>query len=109
LENARVATGLHHPSLVTVLGHGREIGRPYVVFELVEGVDLAKRVSRDGALRPRLAIEHTIAVARALEAAAQRGLTHGDVRPRHMLETASGIVKLVGLGLSPRTKTAHGR
>lgn len=109
LENARVAEGLRHPSLACVLGHGREVGRPWVALELVDGGDLARLVSRDGALRPRAAVEHTLALADALEAALPRGLLHGDVRPRHMLLTREGTVKLVGLGLSPRAETAHGR
>lgn len=109
LENARVTVGLGHPHVVEVLGCGREAGRPYVALELVDGVDLGRQVSREGPLRPRAVVEHGVEVAHALEAAQRRGLLHGDVRPRHLLLTRAGTVKLVGIGLSPRVKTAHGR
>lgn len=109
LESCRIAEGLRHPSLANVLGSGREHSRPYVAFELAQGGDLARRVARSGPLRPRMAIEHICALSHALEVAAAQGLLHGDVRPGHMLLTRDGKVKLVGLGLSPRIKTAHGR
>lgn len=108
-ESARSAEAIRHPHLAAVLGFGREHSRPYVAFELVGGGDLARRVSRGGPLEARVAVEHILAACHGLEAAQARGLLHGDVRPGHMLLTPEGTLKLVGLGLSPRVKTAHGR
>lgn len=108
-ESARAAVGIKHPHIAEVLEAGRESGRPYVVLELVHGKDLGRLVSRDGALRPRLALERTRQAAEALDAALERGLLHGDLRPAHMLVEPGGDVKLIGFGLSPRWSTAHGR
>lgn len=101
--------GVLVPSLVQVLGTGiAKGGQPYIVYEFLDGEDLDRAVRRERQLVPAAAARAVLDAAQGLQAALDRGLTHGDVRPRHLIRVR-GETKVTGVALSPIFKTAQGR
>ncbi|MBM4372108.1 MAG: serine/threonine protein kinase, partial [Deltaproteobacteria bacterium] len=90
---------VQHPHLVRLLDTGTDPeGRPFLVQELVEGPDLARRLD-GGSLPPREAALVTAQVAAALDALHAAGIAHRDVTPANVILGPQGAV-LADLGLS---------
>ncbi len=87
LREARGAAGLHHPNVAEVyqFGTSPEMGRAYIAMELIDGETMEERVRRDGPFSAETALEISIQVARALVAAADRGLVHRDLKPGNIM------------------------
>ncbi len=110
---ARAVAKLSHPNVVTVIDAGEDEGRPYIVFEYVEGETLKQRISRVGALDVQEAIAYSIEIARGLSVAHERNLVHRDVKPQNILIDRTGRAKLTDFGISRQLEqdgmTATGR
>jgi hypothetical protein len=99
---ARAVAALSHPNVLAVFDVGTDDGRPYVVFELLEGETLRSRM-RGGAMPLRAAVQVAILVCRGLEAAHARGLVHRDLKPENVFITRDGQVKVLDFGLAKLT------
>ncbi len=108
VDEARAASALNHPGIVTVHDFGEEGGRPFIVMELVEGESLRARVSA-GPLSPRAAAGLGAQVAEALAAAHERGIVHRDLKPENVIVTPEGRVKVLDFGLARRSPPRSGR
>jgi serine/threonine protein kinase len=108
LEAARKLAGFKHQHVVPVLKFGIEGTTPYVVFEYLDGEDVERAVRRERTLVPAAAARIVLDAASGLHAVYERGLLHGDVRPRHLIRV-KGETKVTGFALSPQYKTAQGR
>ena len=97
---ARAASGLSHPGIVSVYDLEATPHGSAIVFELVEGESLAARLARDGALPDREAAAVAAQVADALYHAHQRGVIHRDVKPGNILLTTDGRARLVDFGIA---------
>jgi serine/threonine-protein kinase len=85
LLEARAASRLHHPNVVEVTDYGvLASGSPYLVMERLEGESLERRLAREPALDPRLALRIARAVAEGLGAAHARGVIHNDLKPSNV-------------------------
>lgn len=94
-HQARMTGQVAHPTVVSVLDLGADQGRPFVVMERLDGAGL------DGgaAARPLEArLELMALVCDGLQAAHDRGVVHGHVKPSHVFLPASGGVKLLDFG-----------
>ncbi len=100
LHEARAAASLNHPNIVQIYEFGREDGCVYLVMEYVDGATLKHEMARRGRYSERRATGLAAEGCRALGAAHERGLVHRDVKPDNMMLTASGVFKLVDLGLA---------
>src|SRR5215204_4413748 len=89
-REARSVAQLSHPHVVGVIDAGEEDGRPYIVFEYVEGETLKDRIRRMGRLPIDEAIAYAIEIARALGAAHARHIVHRDVKPQNVLIDEEG-------------------
>jgi tetratricopeptide (TPR) repeat protein len=107
---------LDHPALLRVhacAGAGAEETRPYLVLEYFEGQTLTEHVARHGPLPPEEWLAVAWQVARALQAAHDRGVLHRSLRPACVLarrDKASGKawrVKVVDTGLSLKRAVVH--
>ncbi len=99
-REARSAAQLAHPNIVTVIDRGEDDGRPYIVFEYVEGENLKQLVQREGALPVGTVIDLGIQIAQALEAAHERGVVHRDIKPQNVLLAEEGRVKVTDFGIA---------
>jgi serine/threonine-protein kinase len=105
-----VAASIRHPNIVPVyetIGAG---DRRMLVMRFVPGVDLGTLVAGAGALDPARAVRIVEQVAAALDAAHERGLVHGDVKPGHVLiaDDPSGYASLTDFGVStPGASSFH--
>jgi serine/threonine-protein kinase len=112
-REARSVAQLSHPHIVGVIDAGEEDGRPYIVFEYVEGETLKDRIRRMGRLPVDEAIAYAIEIARALSAAHARHIVHRDVKPQNVLIDEEGSAKVTDFGiarsLDEEGLTAEGR
>jgi tRNA A-37 threonylcarbamoyl transferase component Bud32 len=99
-REARAVAQLSHPHIVGVIDAGEEDGRPYIVFEYVEGETLKERIRRFGRLPVDEAIAYAIEIARALGAAHARGIVHRDVKPQNVLVDEEGSAKVTDFGIA---------
>src|SRR2546423_15089935 len=80
-REARAVAQLSHPHIVTVIDAGEDDGRPYIVFEYVEGETLKARIKRLGRLPVDEAVAYAIEIGRALSAAPEQRLVHPGAKP----------------------------
>ena len=100
---ARSASALNHPNILTVHDVGMETGIPYIVSELVEGEPLGSLIAR-GPMPMRKALDIAIQVAGGLAAAHQAGIVHRDLKPANLMITREGRAKILDFGLA---KSVH--
>ncbi|MFL5871248.1 MAG: protein kinase domain-containing protein [Solirubrobacterales bacterium] len=112
-REARAAARLSHPNLVGVIDAGEDDGRPYIVFEYIEGRTLKRRIQEEGRLPVDEAIAYAIEIGRGLTAAHARKLVHRDVKPQNVLIDPDGRAKVTDFGiarsLEQKGMTATGR
>ena len=98
-REAKTASSLNHPHILTVHDAGEFEGRQYLVTEFIDGGTL-----RDWALGARRGWRETVelltGVADGLAAAHQAGILHRDIKPENILITKSGYAKLADFGLA---------
>ena len=112
LREARAASALNHPNIVTIHDVVSEDGRDSIVMEYVEGKTLADAIGRKG-LPLRDALHYAIQVADALAAAHAAGIVHRDLKPGNIMLTGPasghpGLVKLLDFGLARRVELEAG-
>jgi hypothetical protein len=100
LREARLAAGIRHPNLVSVLEQGWNGDLPYLVQELVEGPALDELLQVEEALEPQRAAAIAEQLARALHHAHTCGLVHRDVKPGNVLLTGDDTPRLTDFGLA---------
>jgi serine/threonine protein kinase/predicted Zn-dependent protease len=98
-REARAATALNHPNIITIYDFGQENGRDYIASEFVEG-----RTLRDYVGNPDLTLNQildvAIQVASALEAAHAAGIVHRDIKPENIMLRPDGYAKVLDFGLA---------
>jgi eukaryotic-like serine/threonine-protein kinase len=99
-REARTVAQLSHPNIVTVIDRGETEGRPFIVFEYVDGDTLDQLVARRGALPVAEALEIAIAIARGLAFAHKHGLVHRDVKPHNILLNGDREPKVTDFGIA---------
>ncbi len=101
LEEARAASALNHPHIVTIYEVDECEGTTFIAMELVEGRPLG-RLLADGPLPVVTALEYAAQIASALEAAHAAGIVHRDIKPANIVITGDDRVKVLDFGLAKR-------
>src|SRR5947209_1463527 len=99
-REARAVAQLSHPHIVGVIDAGEDEGRPYIVFECVDGETLKERIRRCGRLQITEAVAYAIEISRALGAAHARHIVHRDVKPQNVLLDEEGSAKVTDFGIA---------
>ena len=100
-REARSVASLSHPHIVPVFDGGEtEDGKYYIAMEYLPGGTLKDHIQKRGALPPWMAAEVALQTAKALRAAHVRGIVHRDIKPRNILITDSGHVKVADFGIA---------
>lgn len=98
-REARTASLLNHPNVVTIYDFGREDDVQYIAAELIDGETLRERLER-GPLTIMETIDIASAAAGALAAAHEAWLVHRDVKPENIGIRKDGLVKVLDFGVS---------
>jgi len=99
LREARAASALNHPNIVTVYEVDTSEGVDFIAMEYLEGKSLDQVIGAGG-LDPGRALRYARQIAEGLAAAHGRGITHRDVKPRNILVTLDDTVKILDFGLA---------
>src|SRR5262245_39231779 len=101
-QEARAASALNHPNIITVHEIGEMEGRRFIVTEYVEGETLRQRMASapQRRIRTSKALEIALQVAAALQAAHEAGIIHRDIKPENVMLRADGLVKVLDFGLA---------
>ena len=99
-REARAVAQLSHPHIVTVIDAGEDDGRPYIVFEYVEGRTLKEAIKEAGRLPVSEAVAYAIEIARALGCAHSNNIVHRDVKPQNVLVDSEGRAKVTDFGIA---------
>jgi len=99
LREARAASALNHPNIVTVYEISSCDAVEFIAMEYVDGRSLAHAIPAAG-LPPAVALEYAIQIAGALAKAHAAGVIHRDLKPANIMITGEGQIKLVDFGLA---------
>jgi predicted ATPase len=102
-QEARSASALNHPNIVTIYALGLDASTHYIAMELVEGKTLRELLT-SGLLPIRKAIEIAAQMAEGLAKAHEAGITHRDLKPENLMISDDGIVKILDFGVAKLTR-----
>ena len=106
-HEARAASALNHPNIVTVYDTGEHDGYPWIAMELVDGKSLREFVATGSPSMRRL-VHVAAQVADGLAAAHEKGITHRDLKPENIMVTPQGLVKILDFGLAKQATSLAG-
>jgi hypothetical protein len=103
-REARAASALNHPNIITIHEFGQEEGVHFIVSEFIEGETLRRRIGSEKAPGKRMnaaeILELAIQITGALNAAHEAGIVHRDVKPENVMVRPDGLVKVLDFGLA---------
>src|SRR5262245_55470254 len=98
-QEARAASALNHPNIVTVHDVGRENETAYIAMELVEGRTL-RELGAAGPMALRRILGVAAQIAEGLAKAHAAGIVHRDLKPENVMVSKDGFVKILDFGLA---------
>lgn len=106
LREARAASAVNHPNIVTIYEIGETDAHTFIVMEYVAGRSLRNLIGARE-LRADQILSIATQTCEALLEAHSRGLIHRDIKPENILLTDRGLVKLVDFGLAKTVPPAR--
>jgi serine/threonine protein kinase len=101
-REARSASALNHPNILTIHGIEQADGHRFIVSEFIDGDTLRERLAK-GRLGLSEALDIAIQIASALSAAHDAGIVHRDIKPENIMLRRDGLVKVLDFGLAKVT------
>jgi serine/threonine protein kinase len=106
IREARAASALSHPNIVTVHDVGSDSNIDLIAMEPIDGRTLEEFIPPAG-LPPKQALAFAIQIAGALAGAHAAGIVHRDLKPGNIMITREGLVKLLDFGLARKTRAGE--
>lgn len=99
-KEGKAAARLNHPNIVQAYDVGESSGYHYFVMEFIDGDTIYEHVTGGKPLEEQEALRIILQSAKALQHAHAQGLIHRDVKPKNIMLTEGGVVKLADMGLA---------
>ncbi|HET9384662.1 MAG TPA: protein kinase [Gemmatimonadales bacterium] len=99
VQEARAASGLNHPHIVTIYDIGQHEGVDFIAMEYVAGHSLANLVGHPGTTLEDM-LKYAVQIADALAAAHAAGIVHRDLKPANIMVNDKGSIKVLDFGLA---------
>ncbi|HEV8130474.1 MAG TPA: serine/threonine-protein kinase, partial [Acidobacteriota bacterium] len=103
-REARAASALNHPNIITIHEIGQEADAHFIVTEYIEGQTLRQHMSSTRMTMGE-ALDTAIQAASALEAAHKAGIVHRDIKPENIMVRTDGLLKVLDFGLAKLADT----
>jgi eukaryotic-like serine/threonine-protein kinase len=106
-NEARTASALNHPNILTVYEIGADQNVQFIATEFIEGTTLRAALA-SGRMSAHRALEIAVQVASALAAAHEAGIVHRDIKPENIMLRPDGYVKVLDFGIAKVTEQRPG-
>ncbi|HSE98780.1 MAG TPA: serine/threonine-protein kinase, partial [Blastocatellia bacterium] len=107
-QEAKAASALNHPNIITIHEIGEESGTDFIAMEYIEGRTLRQHLAQKMMSIPEV-LDVAIQVAEALSAAHGAGIIHRDIKPENIMVRADGYIKVLDFGLAKLGEGRGGR
>ena len=104
VQEAKAASALNHPNIVTVHDISSDAGHDFITMEYVAGKTLDRLIGHKG-LGLKETLDYAIQATGALTKAHSAGIVHRDLKPSNIMVTGDGLVKVLDFGLAKLTET----
>ncbi|MGH2437842.1 MAG: serine/threonine-protein kinase, partial [bacterium] len=104
IQEARAASALNHPHIITIYDIGQDGGVDFIAMEYLAGSSLAHVIGRTG-LEIREALKYAVQIADALATAHAVGIVHRDIKPSNIMVSERGSIKVLDFGLAKLTES----
>ena len=102
-NEARTASALNHPNILTVYEIGTEGNIQFIATEFIEGITLRAALA-SGEMSAQRALEIAVQIASALAAAHEAGVVHRDIKPENIMLRPDGYAKVLDFGIAKLTE-----
>jgi eukaryotic-like serine/threonine-protein kinase len=102
-REARAASALNHPNILTVYEIGQSAGAHFIATEFIDGDSLRLRM-KCGPMGLSEVLDISIQIASALGAAHAAGIVHRDIKPENIMVRKDDLVKVLDFGLAKLVK-----
>jgi serine/threonine protein kinase len=100
VQEAKAASALNHPNILTIHEIGEVDGKNYIATELIDGKTLREHLSQKETLQLNAILKIGVQVSEALSAAHQAGIIHRDIKPENIMLRKDGYAKVLDFGLA---------
>lgn len=108
VQEAKAASALSHPNIITIYEIGETDGIHYIVTEFIEGQTLRQHQTSEK-LSLGAALDIAIQTASALAAAHEAGIIHRDIKPENVMVRRDSLVKVLDFGLAKLTERSSAK
>jgi serine/threonine-protein kinase len=108
IREAKSASALNHPNIITVYDVGETAGTHFIAYEFIDGITL-REFAKSAEFNLASVLQIAIQIASALVEAHRAGIVHRDLKPDNVMIRGTGLVKLLDFGiarLSPSSESA---
>src|SRR2546428_5290721 len=109
IREAKAASALNHPNILTVYEIGEVDGKNYIATELIDGQTLRDHLSHKESLQLNQILKIGVQVSEALSAAHQAGIIHRDIKPENIMLRKDGYAKVLDFGLAKLSESRTDR